>query len=546
MPSRRPTPTILFTAIAATVVILPWAITGGPGSDRKDGPSAADAVLNQQPLTGLGGGETLREISQPTPFSMVALTGSDLTGTTARVRAKRPDGSWGRWYDTDTLESNSDDSQGGGPRGTDPVFVGTTTAVQIAVTRPKGAPVTTAPPETGVDAGKELGYVPANVEQPFSQNISAVLITPPKAPVDSQWTPPTAALGPGQPPNIISRAQWGADDAMRCGGPLYGNGIRAAVVHHTAGSNDYAPEDSAAIVRSIYAYHTRTLGWCDIAYNALVDKYGQVFEGRAGGITKDVQGSHTGGFNRDVWGVSMIGDFETVPPTDVQIRTVGRLLGWRLGLDHVNPLGTAQLASAGGNYTFYPAGAVPTLPEIFAHRDVGNTECPGNAGYAALPVIRDIAARFNRPPDIVDSLRGGAIFARWEQMGGKDGPLGAPTTPEAAGEGDARYATFEHGAVYWSPSTEAQPLTGAIYEAWASLGYERGALGLPTSGEIQEPEWVVQNFQHGTLNFDRQTHNVLRVVDGLTLVMPPPPIDGPPVQLERFSRVENPVLEPAS
>ena len=546
MPSRRPTPTILFTAIAATVVILPWAITGGPGADRKDGLSAADTLLNQQPLTGLGGGETVREISQSTPFSMVALTGSDLTGTTARIRAKKPDGSWGPWYDTDTLESNSDDNQGGGPRGTEPVFVGTTTDVQIAVTRPKGAPVTTAPPETGVDAGKELGYVPANVEQPFAQNISAVLITPPKAPVDSQWTPPTAALGPGQPPNIISRAQWGADDAMRCGGPVYGNGIRAAVVHHTAGSNDYAPEDSAAIVRSIYAYHTRTLGWCDIAYNALVDKYGQVFEGRAGGITKDVLGSHTGGFNRDVWGVSMIGDFETVPPTDVQIRTVGRLLGWRMGLDHVNPLGTVQLTSAGGNYTFDPGGTVVTLPEIFAHRDVGNTACPGDAGYATLPLIRDIAARFNRPPDIVESLRGGAIFDRWEQMGGKDGPLGAPTTPEAAGGGDARYATFEHGAIYWSPSTEAQPLTGAIYEAWASLGYERGALGLPTSGEIQEPEWIVQNFQHGTLNFDRQTHNVLRVVDGLTLVLPPPPIDGPPVQLERFSRVENPVLEPAS
>jgi uncharacterized protein with LGFP repeats len=544
--SRRPTPTILFSVIAATVVILPWAITGGPGADRKEGPSAADTLLNQQPLAGLGGGETVREISQSTPFSMVALTGSDLTGTTARIRAKKPDGSWGPWYDADTLESNSDDSQGGGPRGTDPVFVGTTTDVQIAVTRPKGAPVTTAPPETGVDAGRELGYVPANVEQPFAQNISAVLITPPKAPVDSQWTPPTAALGPGQPPNIISRAQWGADDAMRCGGPVYGNGIRAAVVHHTAGSNDYAPEDSAAIVRSIYAYHTRTLGWCDIAYNALVDKYGQVFEGRAGGITKDVLGSHTGGFNRDVWGVSMIGDFETVPPTDVQIRTVGRLLGWRMGLDHVNPLGTVQLTSAGGNYTFDPGGTVVTLPEIFAHRDVGNTACPGDAGYATLPLIRDIAARFNRPPDIVESLRGGAIFDRWEQMGGKDGPLGAPTTPEAAGEGDARYATFEHGAVYWSPSTEAQPLTGAIYEAWASLGYERGALGLPTSGEIQEPEWIVQNFQHGTLNFDRQTHNVLRVVDGLTLVLPPPPIDGPPVQLERFSRVENPVLEPAS
>lgn len=148
MPSRRPTPTILFTALAATVVILPWAINGVPGSEHKDGPSAADTVLNQQPLTGLGDGQTIREISQSAPFSMVALTGTDLTGTTAEVRAKRPDGSWGPWYKADTLESNADDGQSGGPRGTDPVFVGTTTAVQIAVNRPKGAPVTTAPPST--------------------------------------------------------------------------------------------------------------------------------------------------------------------------------------------------------------------------------------------------------------------------------------------------------------------------------------------------------------------------------------------------------------
>ncbi len=537
----------MFTAIAATVVILPWAVTGVPGAEHNDGPNAADTVLSQQPLTGLGGGETIREISQPTPFSMVALTGTDLTGTSARVRAKRADGSWGPWYDAETLESNADDTQGGGPRGTDPVFVGTTTSVQIAVTRPANAALTSAPPETGLDAGKELGYVPATAEQPFAQNISAVLITPPKAPVDSQWQLPTAALGPGQPPNIISRSQWGADEHMRCGNTAYGNGIRAAVVHHTAGSNDYAPEDSAEIIRSIYAYHTRILGWCDIAYNALVDKYGQVFEGRAGGITKDVLGSHTGGFNTDVWGVAMLGDFEDVPPTDILVRTVGRLLGWRLGLDRVNPLGTVMLRSAGGGYTFFSGGSTPTLPTIFAHRDVGNTECPGNAGYAALGQIRDIAARFNRPPDLLESLRGGAIFAKWESMGGSNGPLGAPTSPEASGDGTARYVTFEHGAIYWSPTTEAQPLTGAIYEAWASLGYERGALGLPTSGEIQEPEWIVQNFQHGTLNFDRQTHNVLRVVDALTLVMPPPPADGPPVQLERFSRASNPVLEaPAS
>ncbi len=517
--------------------MVPLAVNGGlPGGVRHDKVRAEDTVLVQQPLAGVGGGETIREISQDAPFSMVALTGSDLTGTTAKIRAKQADGSWGPWYDSETLSDITDES-GSGRQGTDPVYVGSTTAVQIAVTRPHDAALTTAPPDSGLDAGRDLGYIPANAEQMLSQNMSAVLITPPKSPVDRQWTPPNATLGPGQPPNVISRADWGAGSGMRCGGPYYGDGVRAAVVHHTATGNNYAPEDSAAILRSIYAYHTMTLGWCDIAYNALVDKYGQVFEGRAGGITKDVLGSHTGGFNSDVWGVSMIGNFEDEDPPDVLIKTVGRLLGWRLSLDKVNPLGMVNLKSAGGQYTVVPGGRVVELPEIFAHRDVGNTECPGSHGYATMDQIRKVAANFNGPPDVTESLRGGAILARWEADGAEASPLGKPITLEAAADGAARYANFERGAMYWSPETGAQPLTGAIYTAWASLGYERGALGLPTSGEIPEPEWIVQNFQHGTLNFDRQTHNVIRVIDGVDLVLPPPPIDGPPTQLERFSRV---------
>ena len=536
MSSRRPVPTILFTAIMASVVVVPWAVNGMPTHPRHSTAVADDTVLVNQPLTGLGGGVTTREITQDTAFSMVALTGSDLTGTSARLRAKSPDGSWGPWYEVEKSADLSDES-GTVPRGTDPVYVGPTTAVQITVTRPRNAPVTIAPPDSGLDAGRELGYVPANATQSLSQNLSAVLITPPKAPVEKPPTPSNATLGPGQPPNVISRSDWGAGPGNRCGGPYYGPRVRAAVLHHTATGNNYSPEDSAAILRSIYAYHTVTLGWCDIAYNALVDKYGQVFEGRAGGITKDVMGSHTGGFNSDVWGVSMIGNFEDDPPPDVMIRTVGRLLGWRLSLDKVNPLGMVNLRSAGGQHTVIPGGLVVELPEIFAHRDVGNTECPGHLGYAALDQIRKLAASFNGPPDVTETLQGGAILARWEADGGDRGSLGKPTSPEAAGDGAIRYATFEHGAMYWSPKTGAQPLTGAIYAAWAALGFERGALGMPTSGEIAEPEWIVQNFQHGTLNYDRQTHNVVRVIDGVSLVMPPPPTDRPPTQLERFTRV---------
>jgi uncharacterized protein with LGFP repeats len=527
------------TAIAATVVLLPWAIDGIPRSDDTRPAAPARTELSEQPLTGVGAGVTVREVHQATPFSLIALTAADLTGTTARVRAKHADGSWGPWYKAEPVESDGPSGGDHGPRGTEPVFVGRTTAVQIAITR-TGAPGLPPPPTTPPkQAGPSLGYVPANVEAPFGQNLNAVLITPPKAPADATWSPPpTAVQAPGQPPNIITRAQWGADESIRCGSTIYDNGIRAAVVHHTAGSNDYSPEDSAPIVRSIYAYHTRTLGWCDIGYNALVDKYGQVFEGRFGGITKAVEGTHTGGFNENTFGVSMIGDFDTVPPTEAQIRAVGRLLGWRLAMDGVNPQGTVQLTSQGGPYTFFPAGAKVTLPTIFAHRDTGNTDCPGNAGYAALPQIREIAARFNQPvgpSDLADTLRGGAIYDRWQAAGGMNGQLGAPTTPETSGDGSTRYVRFNHGAIYWSPETGAAPVLGAIYDAWAAQGFERGPLGLPTSGEIQEPEWIVQNFQHGTLNFDRQTSAVMRVIDGVALQLPPPSPDGPPVQLERFS-----------
>ena len=307
-------------------------------------------------------------------------------------------------------------------------------------------------------------------------------------------------------------------------------------MHHTAGSNDYLPQDSAGIIKSIYMYHTRTLGWCDIAYNALVDKYGQVFEGSAGGPNKPVIGSHTGGFNRNTWGVAMLGDFDDVPPTPIQLRMVGQLIGWRLAMDGVDPKGTVTLQSAGGHFTNFTAGSVATLPTIFTHRDVGNTDCPGNAAYARMDEIRDIASHFTDPPEeLINALKGGAIYERWQAMGDMKSYLGAPTSPEDNAEGDARYATFARGAMYWSPDIGTQPVTGAIYDAWASQGYERGPLGLPTSAEIQEPLRITQNFAHGTLNFDRLTGNITQVVNGVAGPLPPQDPSNPPPPAEHFS-----------
>ncbi len=546
---------MLLTAIAATIVIVSAVADATHDRGVHDPPPAHDTQLTEQPLIGLGGGVAVREVTQDKPFSLVALTG-DLAGTSTRVRAKRPDGSWGPWYQTEyeTAAPDSGAASGAGlagsaqsagptegPRSTDPVFVGTTTTVQIAVTRPLDAPMTPPVPPSDPPEKDGLGYKPASKEQPFGQNISAILISPPQAPAKTQWTPPSGVVMPGQAPSIISRAEWGADESLRCGSPQYDNGIRAAVIHHTAGSNDYSPLESAGIVKAIYTYHSKTLGWCDIAYNALVDKYGQVFEGSAGGLTKAVEGFHTGGFNRNTWGVAMIGNFDDMPPTPIQLRTVGRLLGWRLGLDGVDPKGTVALESAGSHYTTFPAGAIANLPTIFTHRDVGNTDCPGNAAYALMDEIRDIASHFNDPPEeLIKALQGGAIYEHWQAIGGMNSVLGAPTSPEDSAEGDARYATFARGAMYWSPDTGAQPVTGAIYDAWGSLSFERGPLGLPTSAEIQEPLQITQNFQHGTLNYERLSGNVTEVVDGITTKLSTQSPSGPTVPAEHFSLPAHP------
>ena len=109
---------MLLTALAATVVVLPWTVDGILTPSATTG-RMLPTLLAQQPLTGLGGGESIREVSQATPFSMVALTGTDLTGTSGADAGQAARWRLGPWYEADTVESNADDAQGGGPRGTD-------------------------------------------------------------------------------------------------------------------------------------------------------------------------------------------------------------------------------------------------------------------------------------------------------------------------------------------------------------------------------------------------------------------------------------------
>jgi N-acetylmuramoyl-L-alanine amidase/FlgD Ig-like domain len=144
-----------------------------------------------------------------------------------------------------------------------------------------------------------------------------------------------------------------------------------------------------SIIRSIYAYHIHSNGWCDIGYNYLVDKFGRIWEGRYGGITKPVIGAHTGGFNTNTFGVSLIGNFTSTTPSSAMLGAVEKLFAWRLGVYYRDPLGKATTTAGYFSGSRYAAGSTVTFNVISGHRNADLTSCPGDAAYTKLPTIRN-------------------------------------------------------------------------------------------------------------------------------------------------------------
>lgn len=191
---------------------------------------------------------------------------------------------------------------------------------------------------------------------------------------------------------VQSRSEWGAAP-FRDGKPTPNSSVKLAVVHHTAGQNNYSQGSVPGIINGIQAYHQNANGWSDIGYNFLVDRFGGIWEGRAGSLDLASVGAHAQGFNTGSVGVSVLGDYTKTSPSPQAIEAVSSVVAWRLWANTtpVDPTGTVRITSAGSPK--YAAGVQVNLPRVVGHRDVGTTSCPGSI-YSYLPSIRSKAKSY--------------------------------------------------------------------------------------------------------------------------------------------------------
>ncbi len=318
---------------------------------------------NTPALAGVGG-----RLADPRGAQLLGLTWGGAAPDRMELRSRDRSGTWSPWAVLDDAGRTAQAPTGKGGS-TEAIWVGDATSVEVRAVR------------AGVDVTRELTL--NLVTSPRSTSDAAYSLAPQTVTED----PRIAMVAP--PITMYNRAAWGADETWRAQDtPTYSDELRAAVVHHTASTNSYAPEDVPAQIRSFYYYHTKVQGWRDIGYNALVDQWGRLWEGRYGGADLNLMGAQALGFNWRTLGISMIGTHSTVAPSPAELETVSQWIAWRFRLAGIgDPSSSTQLTSRDDG-TRWPSGTVVTVPRIFGHRQVNLTDCPGDAGAAAVPGIR--------------------------------------------------------------------------------------------------------------------------------------------------------------
>lgn len=412
------------SAVLASVLVLSPAVAvadTGEGAQLVDlldhSESATQLTLRESHLSAGGADDGYTLLTEPMSadsFYVAGVTWEGEAPESVDLRVLEA-GAWSDWYNLE-IETGE-----GGNDGTEPFIAGGAEGVQVRVsgdTVPDGltlvltdgseseAAENTDPSEASIAPAVGTESVPAvNVDDP----VDAAALPELEQVAESSDSPlganeataqeqtaggaealahePASISGGVVAPRIVSRSGWGQERIPPAWTPTYVE-LGGAVIHHTAGTNNYTQAQAPGVVRSVHDYHTYSWGrgWDDIGYNFLVDRFGTIYEGRYGSLTSAdndmVVGGHAAPANTGSMGISVMGTYTgSIQPTNASINAITDLISWKFSVAGVDPKGT---------WTFYNSrtGGYTTVNSILGHRDVSATICPGNI-YPLLPSIRN-------------------------------------------------------------------------------------------------------------------------------------------------------------
>jgi hypothetical protein len=328
------------------------------------------------PRSTLGPGRTTGPLRAPHRFDLLGAPVAALAGAGVQVRARARGGRWSAWRGLSDHDGHAPDGRRAAM--SDPVWFGDVDEVELRSRRVPSRDVRLDLIAVSARDKRTAGVATAR------SVASGGVLQAGRATTRSGGgaaTTRSAAV-----PTIVPRSSWGSGLTPK-NGPSFGS-VQVAFVHHTVNGNTYTADQSPALVRAIYDYHVRSNGWNDIGYNFLVDRFGQIFEGRAGGIDQPVIGAQAVGWNSVSTGIAIIGTFEGEPAPAAALDAVASIIRWKLPLHGAPTAGTVALVSSGGSGNRYKSGAQVDMNRISGHRDGCSTDCPGTSLYGQLPGLR--------------------------------------------------------------------------------------------------------------------------------------------------------------
>lgn len=434
-------------------------------------------------------------------------------------------GEWGDWLSAELMTDIDENAS-------EAVWVGPSSAVNVRASR------------DGIDISEQLT---AHLITTSESRSDVRLASSGSGSGITRILPATVTPGTGAP-TFITREEWNAG-TVNTSRLSYAKELKAICIHHTGGSNTYTAAQSPQVVRGMFTYHTKTLGWADLGYNVVVDKYGQIFEGRAGGLHRNVAGAHARGFNTGSCGISVMGDYMDIPVPTAALNAVATVAAWKLASTFTQDVyGTETWTVTTSNVK---RSGTFSMPHLFAHRDVNYTDCPGDTYYGQLPKLRSLVQQklngfkerypehlvayvngggrgaFGTVTHIrraegaydVTRLTGGLILTAGDRTSAHKSAFGADWTSawgrplESTTGTTQRFengtATRANGRVTFTPqknttSPSAEGVTGAIGAFYVSNG------GAAEFGAPRGPEYPVhggsqQKFARSTITWSRTT-----------------------------------------